>query len=116
MLTRRILERLGCEVVMAVNGLEAVARAREGGFDLILMDCQMPELDGVGATEEIRAWEQGAGRARIPIIALTASAFPQDVARCLAAGMDDVLTKPFKPAQLATLLSGARGDLRMKAG
>ena len=116
MLARRILERLGCEVVMAVNGLEAVARAREGGFDLILMDCQMPELDGVAATQRIRAWEKREGRARLPIIALTASAFTEDAARCLAAGMDDVLTKPFKPAQLARVLSNPRGELPLKAG
>ena len=103
-LSRRILERLGCEVVMAVNGLEAVQHACNEPFDLVLMDCQMPELDGLDATRAIRAWEQREGRAPLSIIALTASAFAEDVTRCLAAGMDAVLTKPFKPAQLAAFV------------
>jgi signal transduction histidine kinase/ActR/RegA family two-component response regulator/PAS domain-containing protein len=105
LLARRTLERLGCEVVMAVNGVEAVAHARAGGFDLILMDCQMPELDGIAATSAIRAWEREQALPRLPIIALTASAFVEEVARCMEAGMDDVLTKPFKLADLASLLS-----------
>ena len=67
----------------------------------------MPEVDGFDATRAIRAWEVEAGRARLPIIALTASAFVDDVTRCLDAGMDEVLTKPFKPAQLEALLNKA---------
>ena len=115
LLARRILERLGCEVVMVVNGLEAVEHACAEHFDFVLMDCQMPELDGMGATKAIRAWERAAGRGHLPIIALTASAFADDVSRCMAAGMDAVLTKPFKPAQLVALLRGPPGPA-LKAG
>ena len=116
LLARRILERLGCEVVIAANGLEAVERAQTEAFDLILMDCQMPELDGLGATHAIRTWERQHSRPRLPIIALTASALVEDVARCLAAGMDDVLTKPFKPAQLLALIRAPRGEPRLLVG
>ncbi|MDP1824085.1 MAG: ATP-binding protein [Archangium sp.] len=112
MLSRRILERLGCEVVIAVNGVEAVERVRAEHFDLVLMDVQMPELDGLGATQAIRAWELCERRPLVPIIALTASAFPEEISQCLAAGMNAVLTKPFKPSHLATLISG---DVTLKA-
>jgi signal transduction histidine kinase/ActR/RegA family two-component response regulator len=112
LLARRILERLGCEVVLAVNGLEAVQRACTERFDLVLMDCQMPELDGWGATRAIREWEQREGQAPLTIIAVTASAFPEDVSRCLAAGMDSVLTKPFKPAHLAAFVQGSASELK----
>ena len=112
LLARRILERLGCEVVLAVNGLEAVQRACSERFDLVLMDCQMPELDGLGATRAIRQWERREGRAPLSIIAVTASAFAEDVSRCLAAGMDAVLTKPFKPAQLAAYVQGPAAVLK----
>jgi CheY-like chemotaxis protein len=112
LLARRILERLGCEVVLAVNGLEAVQRVCTERFDLVLMDCQMPELDGLGATRAIREWEQREGRAPLTIIAVTASAFAEDVSRCLAAGMDSVLTKPFKPAHLAACVHGPVPELK----
>ncbi|MFZ5442413.1 MAG: ATP-binding protein [Myxococcota bacterium] len=103
-LARRVLERLGCEVRLAANGREALDAVREQAPDLVLMDCQMPELDGYDATRAIRAWEAETRRARLPIVALTASAFADEVARCLDAGMDDVITKPFKPAQLEAFL------------
>lgn len=90
-----MLERLGCQVQLATNGLEAVSIATAGSFDIILMDCQMPDMDGMEATKRIRQWEQDRGSsARLPILALTASALSDDRARCLAAGMDDHLSKP----------------------
>jgi CheY-like chemotaxis protein len=96
------LKQLGCQVVVANNGLEAVdAHAREE-FDLILMDCQMPEMDGYEATRVIRARE-GDGP-RIPIIAVTANAMQGDREVCLACGMDDFLSKPYKQRQLRDLL------------
>jgi len=92
------LEKAGHRVDAAANGLEAVSAVRARHYDLVLMDVQMPELDGLGATKAIRALDSG--RARVPIIALTANAQPSDRAMCLDAGMDDYLAKPFVRAQL----------------
>ncbi len=97
----KILERGGftCEVVG--DGQRALAAARTGAFDVVLMDCQMPELDGFEATALLRRAEREAGRARpTHVIALTANAMKGDRERCLAAGMDDYLSKPVKPDQL----------------
>ena len=80
-------------MVLADNGVEASARAAAGPFDVILMDCDMPEMDGFAATAAIRARE-GQGGARVPISALTANAMVGDRERCLSAGMDDYLSKP----------------------
>ena len=96
------LRKLGCRVTLANNGLEALAATRREAFDLILMDCQMPEMDGYEATRRIRAEEKG-GR-RIPIIAVTANAMQSDREICLACGMDDFLPKPYKQNQLQSLL------------
>jgi CheY-like chemotaxis protein len=89
----RLLQRVGCEVVAVENGTAVVAAARERAFDVILMDIEMPELDGYGATFEIRKLEEGTGR-RTPIIALTAHVVAETRAQCVAAGMDDYLAKP----------------------
>ncbi|WP_461343506.1 hybrid sensor histidine kinase/response regulator, partial [Brevundimonas sp. GN22] len=89
-----ILSSLGLEVEAATNGVEAVTAVRRGGFDLVLMDVHMPEMDGLAATREIRRGE-GAGR-RLPIIALTANVQSEQIERCLAAGMDDHLSKPIQ--------------------
>ncbi len=98
----RLLRKLACDVVVVENGRDAVAAALGGGFDAILMDCQMPEMDGFVATRRIRAAEQE--DARIPIIAMTAHANPGDRERCLDAGMDDYVTKPVEPRALAEVL------------
>ncbi|MCK6493215.1 MAG: ATP-binding protein [Nitrospira sp.] len=100
-----MLELLGYQTRVVENGRHAVAAAAEGEMDVILMDCQMPEMDGFTATDEIRRQAAAAGRRRIPIIALTAHAMQGDRDQCLAAGMDDYLTKPFTERQLREVLS-----------
>jgi CheY-like chemotaxis protein/HPt (histidine-containing phosphotransfer) domain-containing protein len=95
---QRMLERLGCQVDVAANGDMAVAMCRDRQYDLILMDCQMPELDGYEATARIRAEEKD-GR-RMPVVALTANAMQGEREKCLAAGMDDFMSKPIRPQTL----------------
>jgi two-component system, sensor histidine kinase and response regulator len=97
------LRKLGCAVSIACNGVEGVAAVLAGGFDLVLMDCQMPLLDGFDATRQIRQHEAGDTR-RLPVIALTANALAGDREACLAAGMDDYLSKPLDPAALAACI------------
>ena len=100
-----ILNKLqGYKVTLANNGREAVEAWKRGGFDLILMDCHMPEMDGFQATREIRRGEGSSGK-RIPIIALTANAMAQDREECMSAGMDDHLGKPFSSPQLQEKLN-----------
>jgi CheY-like chemotaxis protein len=86
-------------VTLAADGRTAVDAYRDAEFDLVLMDCQLPVLDGFGATREIRALE-AAGRPPVPIVALTANALAGDREHCLAAGMNDYLSKPFRRADL----------------
>lgn len=99
-----MLELLGFEVEVAENGRQALTPAQDEHVDLILMDCQMPEMDGLTATREIRQREISLGRRRLPIIALTAHAMQGDREQCLAAGMDDYLTKPYSQLQLREML------------
>ena len=99
-----MLKNLGCAIDTAENGRLAVEAVNAGTYDAVLMDCQMPTMDGLTATGEIREREQTSGAARLPIIALTANAMEGDRERCLAAGMDDFLSKPFTQQQLAILL------------
>jgi CheY-like chemotaxis protein/HPt (histidine-containing phosphotransfer) domain-containing protein len=107
-----VLEMLGCQMVSAPNGEIAVSLFAEDKFDLILMDCEMPVMDGIEATRRIREIEAmtqslpaSAGeRRRIPIVALTAHALNEVRAKCLEAGMDDFLVKPFDDQQLAKTL------------
>jgi CheY-like chemotaxis protein len=100
----RLLEKQGYQVVLADNGHEAVAALERGGFDLVLMDVQMPELDGLKATALIRAREQGTDK-HTPIIAMTAHAMKGDRERCLEAGMDGYLAKPIQPQELWAALA-----------
>ena len=101
---RDLLELLGLEVRVACDGVEAVEAAGRAAYDLILMDCQMPRLDGYDATRALRRAEQDEGRPHTPVIAMTAHALQGDREACLAAGMDDYLPKPFKVQQLQEIL------------
>jgi signal transduction histidine kinase/ActR/RegA family two-component response regulator len=105
-----MLEKLGCRVDVANNGKEAVEAVKTNAYDLVLMDCQMPEMDGFAATAEIRRIEENHGK-HLPIIALTAHATESDRKSCLVAGMDDYLAKPYKLAQLNAVL-----DQHIKSG
>jgi CheY-like chemotaxis protein len=104
-----MLESLGCSVTVAQNGREVVDCVRKTRYDIILMDCQMPDMDGFEATRLIRTWEgdlnSGASKQPIPIVALTAHATPGDRAQCLASGMSDYLSKPFTMEQLQEMLA-----------
>ncbi|MBM3785009.1 MAG: response regulator [Acidobacteria bacterium] len=100
----KLLQRLGHRITIASNGREAVERFAEDRFDLVLMDCQMPEMDGFMATKAIRAKESRYG-VRTPVVALTAYALRGDRERCLQAGMDDYLTKPVNFAELEAKLA-----------
>ena len=101
----RMLEKRGHRVTVAANGREAVAASRREPFDLVLMDVQMPEMDGFEATATIRQAEEAAGR-HLPIFAMTAHAMKGDAERCRAAGMDGYLPKPIRPADLYALVEG----------
>jgi signal transduction histidine kinase/ActR/RegA family two-component response regulator/streptogramin lyase len=108
---RAMVESLGLQAASARDGREALSMLNEGHFDLVLMDCQMPELDGYAATRAIRLREglgvtnEGAERPRLPIVALTAYAMAGDREECLRSGMDDYLAKPFDLRQLQAVLS-----------
>ena len=109
----RFLIRLGQDVEIANDGAEAVSISREQTFDLILMDCQMPEMDGFEATRRIREQEEKSegGPRRMPIIALTANATQGDEQRCLDAGMDAYCSKPINPKTLfRTILQWLNAD------
>ena len=96
---RALLEKLGCTVTVAGNGRLAVERCSEADFDLVFMDCQMPELDGFEATRHIRKADP-----RVPVLALTAGVMEGDRERCLEAGMNDFLSKPIRPEELERAL------------
>jgi PAS domain S-box-containing protein len=102
----RLLEKMGHIPILAYNGQEAVEAYESRPFDVVLMDVQMPVMDGLAATRAIRESEaRNPGRRRLPIMALTAYAMRGDRERCLAAGMDDYLTKPVKPEELSAALN-----------
>ena len=98
------LKLMGCQVDVVDNGVAAVQAVAQTAYDLVLMDCQMPEMDGYEATRRIRREEEDNGGSRLPIIALTANAVKGDREACLAAGMDDYLAKPFTQKQLGATM------------
>ncbi|MFM1748128.1 MAG: Signal transduction histidine-protein kinase BarA, partial [Verrucomicrobiota bacterium] len=104
------LRKLGCRSRVVENGLAAVEAVQAGGYDVVMMDCEMPELDGFEATRRIRAWEKARREAGetmrpVPVIALTANAMLGDREACLAAGMNDYLSKPAGLPDLASALA-----------
>ncbi len=99
-----ILKKLNCEVEIANNGIEAIEALRRSNFDLVFMDMQMPEMDGLTATKKIRNPETGVLNSKIPIVALTANAFKSDRDNCMAAGMDDYIAKPVEPKSIKNIL------------
>jgi PAS domain S-box-containing protein len=114
-LTLRLLEKLECRADLATNGREALLMLARQSYDLVFMDCQMPELDGYQATRQIRSSDTAF--ARVPVIAMTARAMRGDRELCLEAGMDDYVSKPIKGDDLARMLErwGGRGRM-MEAG
>lgn len=114
---RAMLDTLGVRYAVADDGLQAVHCVDSGAaFNVILMDVQMPVLDGYQATAQIRQREKDRGEARRPIVALTADAFPEDRARCIHAGMDDFLAKPIDIQSLARVLERWHGGIAQPAG
>lgn len=107
-LLRMILSREGHDVVLANDGRQALAHYSEGGFDLVLMDMQMPEMDGLEATRAIRALETERSWPAVTVVAITANAMQGDRELCLAAGMDDYLSKPVRPADLKSKIRALR--------
>jgi CheY-like chemotaxis protein len=103
----RLLKTLGIDAQIADNGERAVQMIQRQAFDLVLMDCQMPEMDGYEATQAVRVWEQrsaAATKRRLPVVALTANALAGDRERCVAAGMDGYLSKPITRDALSALV------------
>ncbi|MDP9666196.1 phospho-acceptor domain-containing protein [Pseudomonas sp. LP_4_YM] len=101
LVAKGMLAKLGCQVELATQGVEALARLEEEAFDLVLMDCNMPVMDGYEATRRIRERGHWPG---LPIVALTANAMPEERDRCRAAGMDDYLAKPFRREDLLAVV------------
>ncbi|MDX2493376.1 MAG: response regulator [Desulfuromusa sp.] len=100
-----VLRKLGCQVDLAMNGTEAVSDFEKHHYDIVFMDCQMPRMDGYAATGEIRRLEIGkADKSHIPVIALTANALSGDREKCIAAGMDDYISKPFDQKRIRKVL------------
>jgi signal transduction histidine kinase/CheY-like chemotaxis protein len=108
LIAREMLRRMGCQVEIAEDGAQAVEMVLAADYDVVLMDIQMPRMDGVEATRRIRA--AGGERGRVPIVALTAHAIASEREAYLAAGLDDYLSKPFKPAALREIMARWTGD------
>lgn len=104
-IAQKLLDKRGVVVTLACNGLEAVEKWRDGGFDLILMDCQMPIMSGYESTKQIRLEEGARNKTRIPIVALTAQALSGDREHCLEVGMDGYVSKPIDSRALVKELS-----------
>ncbi|PTQ90799.1 ATP-binding protein [Agitococcus lubricus] len=101
---KAMLHALGCDVDIVVNGQQALDVLKNSHYDLVLMDCQMPEMDGFEATRRFRDYEQTQGAKKTPIVAVTASVLSDERAACMACGMDDILAKPFKRKELSMIL------------
>jgi CheY-like chemotaxis protein len=113
MLARRVLQAIGFEVVLAENGAIAVELFAGGRFDIVLMDCQMPVMDGYVATQRIRAHERANSLRRTPVIAITAYTLAGDREKCLTAGMDDFQGKPYSISDLRPKLAVALSARRV---
>jgi signal transduction histidine kinase/CheY-like chemotaxis protein/CHASE3 domain sensor protein len=113
LIATKILEKFGHSATVVTNGKEAIGAIHNGKFDLILMDCQMPEVDGYEATRLIRAGKAGKS-SNIPIIAMTANALTGDREKCIEAGMTDYISKPIKPKDLLAVIARAQ-ELSKKA-
>ena len=107
---RIMLTNIGCKVVEATNGREALERIAERRPDIVFMDCQMPVMDGYSASRVQRAREVKTGAPRVPIVALTANALAEDRQKCMDAGMDDFVSKPFRKEDLITVVRRVMGD------
>jgi len=105
LIARKTLEKMGCRVEIAGNGVEATRLAQQGGFDLVLMDFEMPEMNGLEATRIIRGREKETHK-HLPIVAMTAYAMKQDRDKCFEAGMDGYITKPVSPENLYNAIKG----------
>lgn len=101
LVAKGMLSKLGCEVVVAAHGGEALRQLAQNRFDLVLMDCNMPVMDGYEASRQIR---QSGLWPDLPIVALTANSMPEERERCRTAGMNDYLSKPFRREELQALL------------
>ena len=109
----RLFKKIGYKIEVANNGFEAIKALEQSSYDLVFMDIQMPEMDGLEATRQIIAkW----GDARPRIVALTANAMREDKEKCYEAGMDDYLTKPFKPIELEEAIGRTYETLESKGG
>jgi two-component system sensor histidine kinase/response regulator len=115
-LATRLLQGMGADVQVAANGIEALNALSESDFDIVLMDCQMPQMDGYEATRQLRSAPGRVRNPRIPVIALTAHALATDRAKCLAAGMNDYLTKPIDPNRLKQALTKAASTIDRRKG
>ena len=113
MLIHAFLKDTGYRLDEVEDGATAVTKLKAGNYDLVLMDMQMPVMDGLEATRTIRAWEQAQGLSRTPILALTASALDEDVRRALEAGVDLHLSKPIRKAVLKAAIKDC---IRSSAG
>ncbi|HEY2660346.1 MAG TPA: response regulator [Caulobacteraceae bacterium] len=107
---KTLLAQAGLDLTLVADGALAVAAWAEDEWDLVLMDVQMPVMDGLAAVQEIRARERSSGRARTPVIALTGNAMAHQVAELIAAGMDDHVAKPIQVTRLFSAIEAALSD------
>lgn len=104
-LTKEMMEMMGCVVDVAEDGLSALAKYKNNHYDVIMMDVQMPELDGYEVTKQIREYEASGGKKPAIVIAITANSMQGDREKCLEAGMDDYISKPLRGEQLEKTLT-----------